>query len=618
MSGTRVPERHEVPEAERWDKTSVFVTPSAWEAAFELARARLEEALGYRGTLHGGPEALYAWLEFEGALSADLGKLAVYAGMDYACNTRDEDAAARYDRVRGLLAQATAAVAFAEPEILALGAERVRRWAAAPPLDLYAHYLERLLDRAEHTRSAEVEALLGALENPFDTATSAHGVLANTDLVFEPVLDADGEAHELTQSSVRTLLGSPDRTLRAGAYRTYAAAHALVQHTMATLLSAGVKQNLFLAEARAYPSALEAALDPEKIPASVFHTLLATFRANLGVWHRYWRARRRLLGLETLEPCDTFAPLAAPDVGPAPVIPFERSVAWLTSALAPLGETYTAALERGAFNERWVDRAVNQGKRMGAFSTGVRGTHPFIMMSYTEDVFGMSTLAHEFGHSLHSYLTWGAQPQVYSRYSLFVAEVASNFNQAVLRAYLFEALARDPEALAASVQSTPRAFELALIEEAMANFYRYFFVMPTLARFELALHERTARGEALSAGALNALMAELFAEGYGGEMVFDPGEVGLTWAQFHTHLYSCFYSYQYATGLSGAHALAAPILAGDAEAAARYGAFLRAGGRGYPLDALRSAGVDLSTPEPVEATFAVLAGLVARLEALAA
>ena len=601
MSATRAPERAKVPQTERWHAESIFVTPSAWEAAFELVAAKLGEAEGYQGTLTANPESLAAWLEYDASLGAELGKLLVYASMDYSCDTQNQDKSARYDRVRGLFGKARAETAFAEPEMLGLGADTLREWSKSPSLEPYTHFFGRLLRSAAHTRSAEVETLLGGLSNPFGTATSAHGVLANTDLEFPPAVAADGTEHDLTQSTVRDLLGSPDRTLRESAYQNYADAHLGVQNTMATILSAGVKQNVFMARARNYPSALAAALEPEAIPESVFYTLLETFKANLPTWHRYWRARKKLLGVETLEPHDIFAPLSANP----PKITFEQSVAWLAEALGLLGREYADALVEGSLEKRWVDRAPNIGKRMGAFSTGVQGTEPFIMMSWSSDVFGMSTLAHELGHSLHSRLTWQNQPPVYSHYSLFVAEVASNFNQAVLRDYLFKQMQGD------------RDFELALIEEAMANFYRYFFIMPTLARFELEIHERTARGEALSAPSLNALMAELFAEGYGDEMTFDQDRLGITWAQFHTHLYSRFYVYQYATGISGAHALARPILHGDADAAARYVAFLKAGGSLDPLDALKRAGVDLTKPEPVEETFAVLDTLVGRLEALA-
>lgn len=599
-ASVRAPERREVPEAERWNAESVFATPGDWEAALESVQTKIGEASAFEGTLT-DPERVEAWLSYSADLSAGLGKLMVYANMDYSCDTLDQEKAARADRIRGVLSGARAATAFAEPELLALGAQTLRSWAEASGLETYRHYFERLLRRAPHTRSAEVEALLGGLGNPFGTATSAHGVLANTDLDFGSVLSASGTVYALTQSTIGDLLSSPDRTLRQHAYEDYADAHLKVKTTMGTILSAGIKQNVFMARARNYPSALAASLAPEAIPESVFYTLLDTFKANLPTWHRYWRARKKLLGLKTLEPFDVHAPLSPSH----PRVTFEQAVTWLTEALAPLGNEYTDALAQGAMQERWVDRAPNQGKRMGAFSSGVQGTHPFIMLSWSDDVFGMSTLAHELGHSLHSQLTWQNQPPVYSGYSLFVAEVASNFNQAMLRAHLLEGAEGN------------RTLELALIDEAMANFYRYFFIMPTLARFELELHERTERGEALSAPILIDLMADLFAEGYGSELTFDRERVGITWAQFHTHLYSRFYVYQYATGISGAHALAKPILEGEEGAALRYLDFLKAGGSLDPLDALRVAGVDLTEPEPVEATFGVLADLVGRLEVLA-
>jgi len=333
----------------------------------------------------------------------------------------------------------------------------------------------------------------------------------------------------------------------------------------------------------------------------VFHNLIATYRSNLPTWHRYWKLRKRALGFDTLAAYDVKAPLT----DKMPNVPLAQSIDWICAGMRPLGEEYVAVMRDGLLEQRWVDVYPNQGKRMGAYSHGVHGTHPYILMSYNDDIFSMSTLAHELGHSMHSYLTWQNQPVVYSSYSLFVAEVASNFNQAMVRAHLLET-------------NRDRDFQIAVIEEAMANFYRYFFIMPTLARFELEIHQRIERGEALTADSMIALMADLFQEGYGDEVQVDRARVGSMWCQFSTHLYSNFYVYQYATGIAAANALAADILDSQPGAAESYLTFLQAGGSLYPLDALNLAGVDMTTPAPVERAFGVLASYIDRLETLLA
>ena len=599
---SRALRREEVPEEQRWNAASVFPSPDAFEATMRSLGERIARAESFEGTLARGPERVAEWLVFADDLRADYGKLHVYAGMAYSVDTNDREATRRYERVRALGGRVAAATAFAGPELLAIGADTLQRWVAEhEALSDHGHWVDRLAKQEPHTRSVEMETLLGGLVAPFQSATQAHGVLANAELPFADAEDGAGEPHEITQANVRTLLQSRDRTLRRTTYERYADAHLRFQSTMAQVLSTGVRQNNLVAETRRYPSALHAALEPEDLPLSVFTSLLDAFRDNLDTWHAFWRVKRRMLGVDELHPWDVHAAMTPEQ----PSISFETSIAWLADALAPLGDEYLAVMRRGSLEERWVDRAPNRGKRMGAFSSGVQGTHPFIMMSYSDDVFGMSTLAHELGHSMHSYFTFRHQPPVYARYSLFVAEVASNFNQAMLRAHLFERFPDD------------RNLQIALIDEAMANFYRYFLVMPTLARFELEIHERAARGEALGSDELNALMADLFAEAYGDAVVMDRDRVGITWAQFHTHLYSRFYVYQYATGISGAHALARGIQRGEPEAADRYLAFLRAGGSKFPLDALRDAGVDLTGPGPVKETFGVLRDLVDRLDTLA-
>lgn len=596
-----IPERDAVAANERWNAESVFAQPADWDEYFEQLKQELDVASNFQGSLGQDASQLLRWFDYSTGIDRGVRKLSVYAIMDYSTNSLNQAAAQRYDRLRGLSASMSEAFAFAKPEILAIGFETLSSWMQAKPeLAVYQHYFEQLEHEAKHTRSAEVEALLGSVSAAFASATGSHGVLANTDLSFKAALDSKGEAFAISQSNISQLLHSPDRSLRQSAYENYADAHLAFKNTMASLLSTGIKQNNFMAKAKRYDSALHMALSPLNLPFSVFYGLIDTFKAHLPIWHRYWRAKRKLLGLSSFHAFDIFAPMTSK----SPEIRFEQAVSWLKEALAPLGTDYTETLERGCLSEAWVDRSINKGKRMGAFSMAAPDTHPFIMMSYSPDVFGMSTLAHELGHSLHSYLSNKNQPTMYTRYSLFAAEVASNFNQAVLRDYLFK-------------REQSRDFQIALIEEAMANFYRYFLVMPTLARFELELHERSERGQALAADTLNQLMAELFAECYGSEVSIDQERLGITWAQFHTHIYSRFYVYQYATGISGAHALAKAILAGQTGASERYLNFLKAGGSSYPLDALRDAGVDLARPQAVEETFEVLADLVARLEHLA-
>jgi oligoendopeptidase F len=355
---------------------------------------------------------------------------------------------------------------------------------------------------------------------------------------------------------------------------------------------------VFFMRARGYESTLAGSLFENNVPVAVFHNLIDTFRQNVPTWHRYWAVRRKALGVDRLHPYDIWAPLTANQ----PKVPYPQAVDWICEGLAPLGEDYVAAVRRGCLDDRWVDVYPNQGKTDGAFSSGAPETFPFILMSYNDTLFSLSTLAHELGHSMHSLLTWRSQPFIYSNYSLFVAEVASNFNQAMVRGYLLD-------------HQLDRDFQLALIEEAMANFHRYFFIMPTLARFELDAHQRVERGQGLTASDLNSLMADLFSEGYGAEMQVDRDRVGITWATFG-HLYADYYVYQYATGIAGAHALARPILAGQPGAAEKYRKFLSAGSSLYPLDALQLAGVDLASPAAVEEAFAVLAGMVDRLEQL--
>jgi oligoendopeptidase F len=599
MAETGVPHRSAIAAEHTWNAESVYPSPEAWQAECASIAEALPELARFQGRLGESAATLADALAARDELARRTRKLVFYAYMAYSVDTTDQAAAARQSQAMGLLGKVRAAMAFVEPGLVALGRATLERWLSEEPrLAVYAHYVQDLLRKAPHLRSGEVEEVLGLLADPFAGTSVTADMLTDADFRFAPARTSDGAEAEVTQGTIDTILSGPDRVARRTAWTHYTDTYLAFRNTLASNLATSIKQNVFAARVRRHPSTLAASLFENNIPLAVFHRLIEVFRQNLPLWHRYWALRRRALGVDTLQPYDIWAPLVEgkPEVG------YHQAVDWISQALAPLGDEYAATIRRGCLEERWVDLYPNQGKAAGAFSYGSPGTHPFILMSYDGTLESVSTLAHELGHSMHSYLTWQAQPWVYSDYSLFLAEVASNLHQAMLRAYL---LANNPDP----------TFQIAVIEEAMSNFHRYLFVMPTLARFELEMHERIERGEGLSADLMIERMADLFAEGYGGEMEVDRERVGITWATFH-HLYADYYVYQYATGISAAQALAQRILAGTPGAARNYCRFLSAGSSLYPLDALKLAGVDLSTPEPVEAAFQVLAGLVDRLQEL--
>ncbi|HZU13936.1 MAG TPA: oligoendopeptidase F [Chloroflexota bacterium] len=594
-----VPPRSEIPTQYTWDTSSIFPTTADWEEAVRQIEGELPHLESFAGRLGEGPDVLAAWLELHQDVFRRLGQVFLYANSEYNVNTLDEAAKARQEQAQGLMARATAAASFAEPEILAIG-DTLQRWMREDPrLQMYAHYFDILESRRSHIRSAEVEQILGLVRDPFSAASGTHRTLTDTDLPLGVACTETGDTIPISQGNVNALLSDSDREVRRTAWESYADAHLAFKHTMANALAAGIKQDVFNARARKYPSSLEAALGPNHIPVEVFHNLIATYRRNLPIWHRYWNLRRRALGYDELYVYDIKAPLSPEP----PSVSVEQAAEWISEGMRPLGDEYADILRRGVLEERWVDIMPNQGKRSGAYSSGTQGTHPFILMSYSGDLYGLSTLAHELGHSMHSYYSTHTQPFIYTRYGLFLAEVASTFNQALVRAYL---MGRNPDPV----------FQIALIEEAMSNFHRYFFIMPALARFELAVHEQVERGKGLTADGMIGLMADIFKEGYGDEVVFDRDRIGITWAQFSGHLYMNFYVFQYATGISAAHALARGVLEIRPNAAEKYLGFLKSGGSEYPLETLRRAGVDMMSPQPVQDAFDVLNGLVDRLERL--
>ena len=594
------PDRKDVPIEQTWDDKSVFADFDAWRAEYNAVNAELDKLDGFRGTLSDSPERLVEWFEFFSTVARRGFKVFMYPSLWIECDGTNEEIMGMAGQAQGMLGKARAKASFADPELLEMDQDTLQSWLDTyEGLKLYQKYIDDLRREAQHVLSPEVEEVLGLLSDPLGRIMNVRNSLTNMDMIFAPAVGIDGTEYDLIQSTKDQLLAETDREIRKTTWNNYADKFLEFNNTLANAYLLSVKRNVTMAHLRGYESVLHAKLSPNNIPVEVFHNLIDTYKKQIPTWHRYWDVRRRVLGFEKIYPYDIWSPLTQKD----PRLAYKQAVEMIAEGMKPLGEDYVTTLRRGCLEERWVDYAINKGKGEGAFSDGAYDTHPFIMMSFDGNLSSMSTLAHELGHSMHSYYTRKTQPYIYSDYSMFVAEVASNFNQAMVRHHLF-------------ATNDDRDFQLALIQEAMDNIHRYFFIMPTLARFELEVHTRMENDEPLTPEMLNEIMAGFYAEGYGDTMTDDPRRTGSTWSQF-IHLYEPYYTFQYATGISAAHALANGILKGDdPEAVSRYITFLSAGDSAYPIDALKGAGVDMSTPKAVEETFGVLEGLIDRLEGL--
>lgn len=596
-----IPPRKKVNKKYTWNKESVFKTPKDWEAALKSVLDDIPNVKKYEGKLSESADTL---LEAMGAIENLISRaqtVFMYAQFEYAVDTTNQAAAGMVGKASSMAGQVAAATSFLNPELIQVGKEKLDAWMKENErLAVYQHNFDDLFRQQAHVRSAEVEEILGMLADPFSGPSNSTSMLVNADFKFTPAKNSKGKKVEVTQGNYHNaLMEDPDRKLRQSAFESYHDKHIEFKNTLAANLSASISANVFNMRVRKFESSLSASLFNNNIPDEVFHNLINTFKKKLPIWHRYFEIKRKALKLKDIQYFDMWAPI----VKKKPKLTFEQAVNLICESLAPLGKEYVDTIRQGCLKDRWVDSTVNQGKMNGAFSYGSPGTHPFIMMSFTGEIGSMSTLAHELGHSMHSYLTWKNQPFVYSSYSLFVAEVASNFNQAMMRGHLLNSI-------------KDKNFLIALIEEAVSgNFFRYFFQMPTLARFELETHQRVERGEALTADSMQNLMADLFSEAFGPKVKIDRPRVGMVWSTF-SHLFADYYVYQYATGISGAHALAGRILRGEPNAAENYLGFLKAGSSDYPLNVLKKAGVDLSTPKAVEETFAVMEGYINRLEEL--
>lgn len=596
---TPVLRREDVPKEQTWNAESVFATQADWQTEFDAVKAALAKFSDFEGKLGDNPDTLADYWEFMSAIGRRLAKVAFFPRMRSAVNSGDTEAKAMVGQSMGLYAEAGKLSAFAVPELLTVGEEKLMQWVKEHErLNMYERYVAEMFRQAQFTKSAEVEQVMGMLSEPFGGVFSAFGELTGTDLEFATATGSDGSTLEVNQSSIRIVKGSTDRDIRRTGWENYNDGYLKFKNTLAATYLTSVKQNTLISRVRGYDSVLHMKLSPHNLPVDVFHNLIDTFQKNIPTWHRYWEVKQKALSVEQIHDYDIWAPITQNE----PEVSWKQAVDWVCEGMKPLGEEYVDVMRKGCLEQRWVDRSVNVGKRQGAFSSGTYDTYSFIMMSFDNQLSGMSTLAHELGHSMHSTFSRKHQPHIYERYSMFAAETASNFNQAMTRAYLFE-------------NFDDRDFQLALIQEVMDNFHRYFFIMPTLARFEYEVHERVAAGKPLTADTLNGIMNDFFSEGYGDTLAHDADRTGITWATFG-HLYNPFYTFQYATGISAAHALADQVRSSE-EAAENYKTYLlQTGGFYDPLYALKMAGVDMLSPEPVEKAFAVLADLVERLDKL--
>jgi oligoendopeptidase F len=594
----KVPRRDEVPVQDTWDLTKIYADTEAWERDVAKLEGWLPEVAAVQGTIGQGADKLLHALTLRDQIFNTLYSLYVYASHRKDSDSTDPSRQALEERAGSLVARISAALAFIEPEILAAPQASITEWLGSEPkLKIYTHELEELARQREHIRSAEVEGILAEYGDITRAPSDIFDILTNADLQFPTIKDDKAQEIQLSHARYGRLMEHLDRQVRQDAFKGYYSSYKAIQNTLGTTLVANVRSHTLNTRVRGYKSALEAALQPRDIPVDVYHNLIATINANLPRVHRYMSVRQRMMGLDDLRVYDLYAPLVPQaDV----TVPYQEAVTTVTTAFAPLGDAYAEALGK-AFNNRWIDVYENVGKRSGAYSGGAYSTPPFILLNYQERLRDMFTLAHELGHSMHSYFTRSTQPFVYGSYTIFVAEVASTLNEALLNTHLLQT--RDDPALRKQ-----------LIVQQLDDIRATIVRQTMFAEFELDIHARTEAGEPLTADALSKSYYDLVARYHGPSVTLDD-EIAFEWSRI-PHFYYNFYVYQYATGLSAALALSRKLTAEGQPAVDRYLSFLRSGSSRSSIDLLRDAGVDMTTPEPIQAAMDSFEALLDELEAI--
>jgi oligoendopeptidase F len=584
MSEKKIPERNHIDPSDQWDLTPLFATDAEWEVLFESVEEEMAGYGRYRERLHESADLFLEALGFHFSLERRLDRLYTYAHLKSDEDKSNQEYLGFHQRITGLYARAEEASSFIRPEILTMEEDAVRRFMATEKAADYRFHLEKLLRAKPHTLGRSEEQLIAMTREMAQAPGQIFGQLDNVDLTFGTLTGPDGAERELSHGNFILFQSSPDRALREKAFFQYYQAYDDHKHTLATALAGSAKNDVFYARARKFNNARQAALFDDNVPGTVYDNLVETVKSNLDPLFKYLDFRKKALGLENLHFYDTYVPIVG-DIDFR--LPYDAAVATCIEALAPLGSEYTAILEKG-LNTGWVDRYENRGKRSGAYSSGCYDSMPYILMNYEAgNINSLYTLIHEAGHSMHSHFSRQGQPYVNHGYTIFVAEVASTFNEALLGAHLLEKYRDDPKMTAY------------VLNREIDNIRATLFRQTMFAEFETLTHTLTEANKPVTLETFRKIYRGLLENYFGPHLAVDP-VLELECLRI-PHFYRAFYVYKYATGISAALALAGKVLEGDGDAVTAYLDFLSLGGSRYPLDELSVAGVDMRTPEPIEA-----------------
>ena len=595
MAEERLRKRSEVPVEYTWKLEDLFETDQAWMDEYEALGSVPQKAAVFQGRLNNAKDLL-AFFRLQDEIGLRLEKLFVYSS----CRSDEDTGNNHYQdmagKARSVYVAIMGAASFSGPEIMAIPDEDLERfYKEEPELETYRRSIYGIRRMKAHMLSAESERILALAGEVSASPDNIGSVLRNLEIRFPDVVDREGNSRQMTEDNITRLLEDPDVDFRRRAFRTYYEKFSELKNTFATTLDAQYKQLMFFSRSRNYSSTLESALDANEVPTEVYTNLIEAVHRNLDKMYRYVALRKKILGLDELHMYDVYTPIVQ---DAAQVITFEEAKETVLKALAVLGDDYTALLKEG-FDNRWIDIYPNEGKRGGAYSTGSGQPHPFMLLNQKDNLDSMFTLAHEMGHSLHSWYSTKNQPYCTSNYVIFVAEVASTCNEILLMRYLLE-------------HTDDKVQKAYLINHFLDSFKGTLYRQTMLAEFELIMGQMAESGEALTADVLCKKYRDLNALYFGHDMISDE-EIGLEWARI-PHFFYNYYMFQYATGYSAAAAIASRILAEGAPAVEDYKKFLSSGGSADPISLLRIAGVDMSTPKPVDTALELFGQLVDEFE----